>query len=459
MQKVPDAFHESVLRDPLFSAEGMDIDAARKALITIQKNIRQLEEALSGTHWLSMRFWLYRAFFTIVPLNGYAFPLSFLQACIASEEKRRAYLAHPAYESARELLAAWNTSARGYERSLLRYRFLHRVVLWLEPKARDYVLQDLFGNISTIPHIERTLAHMTQNAEQLHEEVSLRRRMFEGARGTITDPVFDAPDITTGALDPLYARLHTYEIARGITPFRQSVIEDTYGPFSYALKNFEGTATPHTFMLYTLRNKETHLRSMWVAVVDRYLLTKVWDPSASSFGQSGKVPFVFSGGLTAEDTPYWYEPAGHLYVSRDPSYWMDIAAHADMLRRPALDPRLVQAEKSSLLHLLLGACSDDLRTFVRHTRRRERTGTLSSYSLVYGLLMRTHPALYFLTFNRSVWRLPEQPQFLGERWKASIESPYVPESEVHSISDDDLARVMSAQALREQREHAAGFFD
>jgi hypothetical protein len=210
-------------------------------------------------------------------------------------------------------------------------------------------------------------------------------------------------------------------------------------------------------MLYILSDKRSGMKSMWIAVLDRFLFTKIWDPNRETSGRSRKTPFVFSGGVTAGDTPYWYEPAGHLYVMRDPSYWMDIATHVDFVRRP-LDERLIRMQKSSLLHLMLGACADDLRWFVRHTQRRARSGLLSSYSMMYGILMRTHPALFYLTFNKSVWRLPKQVGLLGEKWNTSTSSPYEPESKVVAkLSKEELIKVMSVQALREGRERASGW--
>jgi hypothetical protein len=449
-----------VLDDPLFAAEGMDIPAAQEALIEIQLQAGRLEVVLSGDKILSARFWLYRLFFIFFPLYSCALPLPFVHTFILCEVRRRAYLENPSIELAESLLASWRVAIEEYVRSLKSYRFLHNIVLWLEPKAREYVLQDLFGNRSSISHIERTLEKMKDNSQCLKEEVGRRERLLVEKSAPVTEVSKETIVMKIGKshLGPEYKRLHTFETTHGISPFRYAVIEETHGPFTHTLPHFDGVPTPHTFNLYVLRDRITGLRSMWVAVVDRYLFTKVWDPSASSHGRGGKVPFVFSGGLTAADTPYWYEPAGHLYVMRDPSYWMDIATHVDLARRQ-LDPHLVHMQKSSLLHLMLGACADDLRTFVRHTRRRQRNDTLSSYSLLYGVLMRTHPALYYLTFNQSVWRLPERPTLLGERWENAQHSPYELEAEVFKLSDDDLKKVMSAQALREEREREAGLID
>lgn len=451
-------FDRLVKDDPLFAAEGCDLAAASVALAEIHKNAHRLEKIFVGQNMV--RGLLFRVFFFIFPLVRNALPLPFLRQVLLCEQYRRAYLVAPTIHTATDLLQSWRGAARQYGTCLKRYRFLHRVVWWREPSARHYVLQDLFGNISSIKHIEKTLATMGRNGDTLLTEVERRARLLKEKTpilphdSNISGEVAMSPAV----MSAWHARLHALEKSQGVTPFRQSEIEASYGPFSYTLPHFDGTPTTHIFILYYLRNKKTNLRSMWIAVVDRYLFTKVWHQSARQL--DGKTPFVFSGGLSATDTPYWYEPAGHLYTLRDPSYWVDIATSVDMAHRSAVcDAKLVRAQKSSLLHLLLGACAEDLHVFVRHTERRKRQNTLQGYSLLYGLLMRTHPALYYLTFNKSVWRISNPTELLGESWRAEPTSPYVSEVELReTLSDDALVAVMSAQVLREERERAAGFF-
>lgn len=452
-------FDRSVRVDPLFSAEGCDLEAASAALVEVTATTHRLEIALAGQGRL--RTPLFRLFFFLFPLFRNALPIPFLRQVLLCEQYRRAYLETPTTGTANDLLQSWCDAARQYSKCLRRYRFLHRVVLWLESSAHQYVLQDLFGNISSIKHIEHTLDTMRQNGKKLHEEVAHRTQLLKEKKSSMIDAaqVYEEAAVTPGTISPWHARLHMLEKSQGITPFRQSDIKASYGPFSYVLPHFEGMPTKHTFMLYHLRNKKTDLESMWVAVVDKYLFTKVWNKATQQSG--GKTPFVFSGGLNAADTPYWYEPAGHLYALRDPSYWLDIATSVDLTRRHSdIDAQLVRRQKSSLLHLLLGACAEDISVFVRHTERRKRQGTLQAYSLMYGLLMRTHPALYYLTFNKSVWRISNATELLGESWNEAGVSPYVSETELSkTLSDNDLIAVMSAQTLREERERVMGFFD
>ncbi len=82
--------------------------------------------------------------------------------------------------------------------------------------------------------------------------------------------------------------------------------------------------------------------------------------------------------------------------------------------------------------------------------------TQAKYSPYAGLLNHSHPSMYFLTFNRSVWRLREEPQFLGDG-RSSNARAYLPESEVLPLlSDDMLEQVMQGSQTREEYERERG---
>lgn len=454
---MPQPFHDALRMDPLFALEGADLEEAARTLDLLEVRIATLQRALTAPRPFLQRA-MYACVFAYFPLNTNAFPMPFLRALVHAERSRRAYIAESTVERARDLAHSWQRAANEYLRCAKRYRRAHRCAHRMEA-SREYVLQDLFGNISPITHIEKCLDMLVANGERLVAEAHAREAMLRGASAETKRSRHAELPVSPGKADERFEVLHELEKERGVYPFRHADILESMGPYELRFAHFDGVPTPHTFRFYILRNKKSGIRSMWVASLDRFLFTKVWDPRREAGGAS-KTPYVYSGGLTASDTPYWYEPAGHLYVMRDPSYWMDVAAYADLERRPRLDRDAVVAQRSSLFELMLGACEDDLRIFIRHTKRRGRTGTLGSYSLLYGLLMRTHPALLFLTFNSSVWRLEESPRFIGESWRVSESSPYENESTVlETASTEDLVKVMSAQALREQRERDAGYLD
>jgi hypothetical protein len=97
---------------------------------------------------------------------------------------------------------------------------------------------------------------------------------------------------------------------------------------------------------------------------------------------------------------------------RDQRYWTDLVTMVDARRRPDLDRTLLASQKSSLFDLMLNTQVGTIRSYRTIMRARARGGDFS-YSGLYGLLMRSNPSICYLTFNRSVWRLREEPDFLG----------------------------------------------
>lgn len=448
-----DSLRVLIQDDPLFAAEGMDIESVSAVLDDIETKAAELEAVFAGGSWMR------RLFFIRYPIARYALPVPFLRSFIACERARRAYLREPSRTGADDILSSWEKAAHLYARDVDRYRALHRMLFRLEVHAGTFVLQDLFGHVSDTASIERTLDALSRNAGALEAEVRTRKGLFEnGQSAEIELPAEESWALEPGTMTPEQERLHRLEISSGVSPFRQTEIKETFGPFRYTLSNFDGVPTPHTFMLYVLRDRKTGMKSMWLALVDRFLFTKVWDPKTKPAATTGYTDFVFSGGLSREEMPYWYEPATHLYTVRDQRYWMEIATRIDLVRRPELNADLVRAQKSSMFDLALSACALDLGWYVRHTKRRARQGGLAAYSSLYGLLMRSYPSLYYLTFNRSVWRLDESPNFLGQYRPPAGGSPYRLESEVLAeLTPDMLKNVMSAQKTREERERAAGW--
>jgi len=162
-------------------------------------------------------------------------------------------------------------------------------------------------------------------------------------------------------------------------------------------------------------------------------------------------------GITREEAPYWYEPATYPYNTRDFGYWTDIATCVDRERRPTLDRRLLRMQKSSLFDCLLGTCAVETRAMIAHLIRRRRSEMLQSFSMFYDLLTRSYPSVFYLTFNASVWRLPEKAQLLGGSFGGMNTSSYLSQSEIAMLPQDTIANIMSAARLREARGRAQGW--
>src|SRR6187549_994561 len=103
--KGQDAFLHAAADDPLFAAEGMDLERAEQALRNIEAVVAEIQ-AVCARESLGARIFLW-----VFPLSRYAVPLPFIKAFLASEESRRAYLAEPSRERALHLAAQWQKTA------------------------------------------------------------------------------------------------------------------------------------------------------------------------------------------------------------------------------------------------------------------------------------------------------------------------------------------------------------
>src|SRR3989344_3380672 len=124
----PDAFLGAVRQDPLFAAEGLDLENAERALDEIETRSGELSDAFAAGSFMR------RLFFIRYPIARYAIPVLFLRAFIAGEKARRQILAHPTRESGETLVTAWEHALRAFRTSVARYRLMHRLLLKLEKK-------------------------------------------------------------------------------------------------------------------------------------------------------------------------------------------------------------------------------------------------------------------------------------------------------------------------------------
>jgi hypothetical protein len=450
---VPATFHSRVLADPLFAAEGMDLKNAACALDALVEVLAHLEvEYARGSFFR-------RLFFVRYPLARYAVPLSFLRTFVRAEEMRRAYLASPSYASARRLIAVWHETAKQYETCAMRYRTLHRILVRLESSEREFVMQDMFGRLSSYSYIERSLAALVENGRALRRTAQLFGQLLDGKQVEFSKPscARALPPLPSGEMLPWQSAIHEMEIKHGVSPFRQSGIVEKLGPFRYTLANFDETPKEHLFMCYICRDKTRGLNTLWFAQVDSFIFQDLWRPGE---GDDAIVrgTYAASVGIAREEMPYWYEPSTHLYNTRDLHYWADMATRVDLVRRPHLDRALVSCERSSLFDMILGECVRDMRTMVSHLKRRARSNTSKSYSALYDLLTRSFPSVYYLPSNGSVWRLKERLRLIGDGYEVPRAANILSGSEIRErLSPDILSIVMKVQKLREDRGKAAGW--
>lgn len=451
---VPKNFHELVAADPLFAAEGMDLDNATASLDALESALTDLEPEYAGASFAR------KLFFIRYPLAQYAVPSSFLRAIISSERARRVYIAYPTLESARALLHAWTHAQHCLSNDLGRYRTLHEILIRIESDAEKFVMQDMFGYLTSYRFVMQTLDVFKRNADALRSEIAQRRELLEGdvsVANASRRPERKIPVLQKGEISPWHRQLHEAEIACGVSPYRYADILESYGPYRIELANFDEKPRERTFMVYIMQEKKTPRKCMWVSFVDKFHFIDLWNfvPQADSVTR-GK--YASAIGLHKDEIPFWYEGMALLYNTRDLRYWMDIATAIDAIRRPQLDRDLIASQRSSLFDLMLAECARDMRSMIAHLRRRARSGTSERYSLVYDLLTRTYPSAYYMPFNRSVWRLNEEPPLIGDGFQVPNNDRFLSDERMQKeLTPDMIAKVMGVAKLREERGQAAGW--
>ncbi|MES2202712.1 MAG: hypothetical protein V4474_00040 [Patescibacteria group bacterium] len=437
-----EGFADAVRRDPLFAAEGMDLERGEATLAAIKEKVREIEEVCSRESFAA------RLFFVRYPIATHALPLPFIGALIEAERSRRRFIDGVSEQKAEELLANWDSAATAFAIGVSRYKKLHALVRHLDLEVAAPMV-DMHGNVTLPADIETVFQQLEANAKRLRADVNERWALLRGALAAknlyhlTTTPL--APFIA-GEEPSLYKQLHKLELLHAL-PFRTGESLEQYGPLSYTLRQFDGTPTPHTFMVYMVRNTKTGMCSLKEVALDVHLFLKL-----------GKGAPVASAGplhaaLLEHNVPYWYQPSTNLYACRDQTYWADIATIVDRVRRPSLSTN-VDRQRSSCFDLLLGACLEDHAMHLSNTKELIRTtGTMPKK--YYSLLYRTHPSIYFMPFNRSIWRIPEAPHFLGSDRVGAQQRMYVSaETVLKNTTPEEFERVMQGGRLREELRRA-----
>lgn len=447
-------FHELVTKDPLFAAEGMDLENAARSLDALEKALFAVEREYA--HGSLPR----KLFFVHYPLARYAMPLSFLRAFIHCEELRRTYLNDPTGDAAHRLAAAWKEAAGAYKADARRSVVLLRMLVLLESDERTFIMQDMYGYMTSFAHVMRTMRLIEENADALKEE-SAARAVRSARRAEPTESARasrrSAPTIEPAEIDEWHTGMQQAVVEAGTWPYRYCDILESHGPFFFTLSNFDGAPKSRTFILYVLRDRASGLIRMWPALVDRFHFLDMRSATSAEDAvvRGAYAPYV---GLREDEVPpFWYESATNLYNSRDCSYWMDIATAVDFSRRPELERRDLERERSGMFDMMLAECASDAASMVAHLRRRRRSKVAKRYSMLYDLLTRSFHSALYLHFNESVWRIPRRPDFLGSGFKAPDPSTRLSDAAARSMDPVLRDAVLGASRLREQRGREEGW--
>lgn len=427
-------FHKTVKENPLFAAEGLNLENAKFTLGELKKSLEEIKQS-----WKSI---MAKLFFLKYPPEETAHPIGFLESFIESESCRRKFLQTPSLEKAKELLEIWKKTLSKYKNGVENYRTALLAIQKLERIKSDTKLS-YFDVAPTFNDFLDWTKKLLENSQMLEVEIrNYELILSKGRYSSIakkTDSDYKKDFNATEKLDlrPVPKELKALiEIAEA-----KFDVKEKYESIVHILGNFDGgKITPRKFdVLFS--------RAPWKGGTSPKMITVILadDMYFLNLSKGHFLDFSIYKPLIERNLDYFYQPATTFYSNLDISYLAEIVTAVDFKRREFGSRNLVLKQKSSLLDLLIGtgvyhdiyfACL--LKIFAYYKK-------LPKLSFFY--LARAYPTLYFLSFNRSVWRLNDDALIQGTRF--GVSSHYEKFSEISSkINHEKLKRIVDISANR-----------
>ncbi len=404
------AFHKLTLRDPLFAAEGLDIDNAGWALDELELLTGKLERVWHKSHrWFC--FWH--------PFAETLHPIRFLRKFLESERRRRLFIIRPSEENARLLLRAYEKTVSALELNIAAYLDSISDLRRMEKVPPDGSILYFHTNSISFAEFVESAESIRRNAKELGREVERRRTLLSGGApgsGNISGGLFPKSD-PIPRKDRGPALSEKYQKMLLLEEKNLPGIVEKYGPIFYEFVHLDGTPRVHNFFAYVTKDNFNR-RQFQISLADRrFFLELVNTKSALPSGQSSfdSRTRVIYDPMIKRGIPYWHQAVTSFYSVLDLRYYADLATVTDLgWRRPFLDKGAVLSQKSSMLDMILWNGVKHERTHL--VMSRVQAGASQLPSPLYNFIARSYPSLYYLPFNRSVWRLDEPPRFLGSRF-------------------------------------------
>lgn len=431
-----ESFYELTLRDPLFAAEGMNLESAEKAIGELER-ATELQEKFYWEHAKRLRWFIF-----LHPFVKSLRPIPFLKKFLAAEKIRRAFLASPTPDQAGALLASWKNAAKFFRKSAKRNLAALRLIGKIEGLQKTGIDYQFHKYAVTFEKILENIEDIIVNAEALNQEILRRERILAGSvkmDSGFAAPIYPIPYTLNGP--PLEKDfLDILELENRIT----GNSGQEYGPIFYTLDAFDGIPTNHQFFVYisSLPKYGAGCNILKITLADERYFLEI-DPAKYKFHQS----IAQYKPLVRRNIPFFHYHPTAPYAVRDLMYWADLATVVDLeWRSPNLNAELVKSQKSSCFDMLLWYSALDCLTSLRSIKAGLNDGSLSPLSYLY--IARSFPSLYYLTFNRSIWRVPRRPDFSGGRFtnKAAVHKTY---NEIkHLLTPDLLQKIFEGYRYR-----------
>jgi hypothetical protein len=426
------AFKTLTAQDPLFAAEGLDADDMVRALDYLEIELKHTEQV-----WKTYSF-AYRLFCMRYPFAKTIHPLPFLRSFVGSERRRRQFKDDPSFVNAQALIDANRATAEVLMQDLKRYKSAHLLIARWDKHA-DTNTYYFHKNMISFEEILAAIDALIENAICLQNEINLRQSILRGdlpSSDTVArvDPIPYQNDSPRMSEDMLVALSLAEKVA-----LRRAQNVQKHGPYYYGLFNFDGEFTYHHFFVYTGKMKG-RTPFLHLQLADQYYFLEL----SKKKGISGRGSHLFEP-LIEQGITHWLQPPTMPYCSRDLSYYADLVTLADVEERPSLDRDALLSQKSSLLNVLFSQ-----RWFSYYRQSAVNAIHKELPSPLFLLISRSYPSLFYLPFNRSVWRKKEKLVFLGGRF-ATKESPYKTYQDVRpDVSDEMLEKIFQGTSIRSE---------
>jgi hypothetical protein len=455
MNKLLNEFYMLTVKDPLFSAEGLDLDNAYWAIEQLEKitsELQIIDRTLSG-----------KAYFFFNPLTKILHPFAFLKNFLKSERARRHFLASPSTETAQSMISAYYKTVKALETDLIAYRsaFFHlqQKTLSRFPKASAY---NFYQQKVSFSDFIRNIDLMLENAKELRSQINDRNTLllqaFKKILFNASQPSKKAQIVYSSTLDPIPLKKfnkklssQNQEILGWIQGGRDYnfylekrygyIKTELFGPIFYKLSQFDKNPATHEFYLSLIKDKTGKIRFISAILSDEYHFLELSQDRYKFHADRFTYQPLIKRGIN-----FWYQPATAFYFTPDLTYYPDLLTTFDLKMRPFLNQSLLLSQKSSLLDMLLWNGYFHNLSYLQNISSRIKAGREVG-SWHYLLAGRSYPSLYYLSFNKSVWRLSKNINFQGIfSDKSAI---FIPYKELPSkLKKADLKKIFEGGRIR-----------
>lgn len=389
-------FYNLTLADPLFAAEGLDLENAHWAL----DDLRKLSEDLEHEYRKQYRWFCFR-----YPFVETLHPIRFLEHFLKCEALRRKFIDDPSEHNAQDLLRRYKKTVSALRENADAYREALIAAQKAEPFPKEAIFHFISENFS-FTDILRFIDKIIENTHALEIEILNREHILSGKNIEMRDltalPITAINEHESGpVLPPLFQKVFAWteeELQK------KAETAERYGPIFYKCAQFDDQPTLHHFYFYLMKHKSSERLRPFILMADRYYFVDI-----KKFFENSSLANLRITWKTLYELGERYEMRSGTqpYVTFDLRYWSDLATIVDTKwRRPILRKNSVLAQKSSLFDILLWGLNYTNRHFlIRQQIALKNHGIINP---LFGLFInRSYISLYYLLHNQSVWRLKD----------------------------------------------------